>query len=228
MECFMRSIFSFFIYLGGLLLLSFQGMATHDNGEKQFCLRGLNPTILLEEKKSLDGVAQKLRSFTQGDAKNGFDVHAFNKAVVAPVLNDLLKIEKCHIHFESSDASLGDIKTTLLKHMADQKDLYGAQDQHVFSKSFNTLITYVQKSPVEPETQMNVPQVLTTLWKLMNVLETHDPSSKGSYRALLIYSISENSLAQGGCYAGYAGRLFQNYFNSLSQVLLLSEKAMDL
>jgi len=132
------------------------------------------------------------------------DVHRFNASVVKVHFPTLEEIEQ-RLLKAPSDTPFGHIQAEIEKTLGQRA--FAAALAGEVRAILPKMITYFG-TPVEPETGINVPALLSRVWHFTS----RDPRASEGRQLSLFISLAENINTQGGCYAGVAGRLFRDYY----------------
>lgn len=154
-------------------------------------------------------------SSLQYDDKN---VHAFNKAVVAPNLANLMEVgQRCLPSREDIPPA------TVFAQMREVLKTEG--DSGNTEKAIQVLEAHLAKTVVDGETGIHVPVLLSRVWDLAR----NNPNFRfaagighevrNSVQMIVHISMPEGLNTEGGCFPGYAGRFFRDYLTLLNAVL---------
>lgn len=82
-----------------------------------------------------------------------------------------------------------------------------------FENSVATLLVHLNNAKIDTETNLNVPVMISTCYALCKQLEEHSLYPNENCPGLtakqyFVYIINENISEKGGCFPGFAGRLF--------------------
>ncbi|MEN8237233.1 MAG: hypothetical protein ABFQ95_06825 [Pseudomonadota bacterium] len=148
----------------------------------------------------LYNVLEELKKIPQG--KN---VHQFNKTFVVKHREFILKCNQ----------DLGAKKTWKFNAIQQQIQRYidftGDGDFPKLKDAWQKLKGYLQKHPIDRETGLNVAEMLSQTWDLclrLNVMERQNQLF-GLNTGRFLAALSENIEENGGCFPGFAGRLFR-------------------
>ena len=132
------------------------------------------------------------------------DVHVFNKSNLTP--GDYVRSIMPHDHTTQENLSVTDIKNAFFSQPIKEIGLINSDLQKI-NLSFNALIAHTTKASIEmAETKLNVAQVFSRVWHLIDLEE--DLFEKESKLSALSLVMCDNA---GGCYQGYAGRIAHLY-----------------
>ena len=152
-------------------------------------------------------LGKRLSKFPQG-----MDVHQFNKAFAKEAYQKVYPIDKKTFR-SSVSLSVQKIQEEInLSYKIDEE--FKRQHQPHVTKIFAIISKIPSTQIVEPETQTNILQLLSRVWSLAQKIDQRfDPELKEFFhhRNLVLVSFADNIRQGGGCHAGIAGRLIQNY-----------------
>lgn len=168
--------------------------------------------VSLEDGRFLSDLAQ---SFLQFDDR---DVHAFNRAVVAPNLAKLMEVgQRCLPSREDIPPA------TVFAQMREVLKTEG--DSGNTEKAIQVLEAHLAKTVVDGETGIHVPTLLSRVWDLarnkpnFRFATAIDHEVRNSVQMIVHISMPEGLNTEGGCFPGYAGRFFRDYLTLLNAVL---------
>ncbi len=146
------------------------------------------------------------------------DVHAFNRAVVAPTLAKLMEVgQRCLPSREDISPA------TVFAQMREVLKTEG--DSGNTEKAIQVLEAHLAKTVVDGETVIHVPTLLSRVWDLAHNNPNFrfatgiDHEVRNSVQMIVHISMPEGLNTEGGCFPGYAGRFFRDYLTLLNAVL---------
>lgn len=147
------------------------------------------------------------------------DVHAFNAEIVRPHLAKTLEIGQRYL--PSREDIPAETVLTQMREVIGREGDFSGKDK----ESIRLLEEHLKKNAVDSETGIHVPSLLSRLWNLARN-NTSSRFSVGAGQAernavqmIVHISMPEGLETQGGCFPGYAGRLFRDYLTLLTSVL---------
>ncbi|MBL9029003.1 MAG: hypothetical protein JNK42_00825 [Caedimonas sp.] len=159
------------------------------------------------DRQKLVDLSKRLSKFPQGT-----DVHHFNKNFAKEAYQKVYSIDQ-KTFCSSSALSLLKIREEInLSYGMDEQ--FKRQHQTHIIKTFNIISKIPSAQTIEPETRTNLLQLLSRVWNLAQKIDQRfDPGMKQffHYRNLVLVGLADNISQGGGCHAGIAGRLIQNY-----------------
>ena len=194
--------------------LKFSQAAIQELIRKQQENRKLVPQKLMESLIQAKSTYNTLVQATQkGQAL--LDVHDFNKQFVIPNKQPILDINNALKLNQALTAQ------QVIDSMRSWKLTQGFPQ---FENAVATLLGHLTKAPLDAETGLNVPIMLSTCLSLCQQLEDTkyhlgENTPAMTSKQYFMYIINENIAEKGGCFPGFAGRLFAANIRFLCSLL---------
>lgn len=151
-------------------------------------------------------------------AHNDTDVHPYNLSVVRPHSAGLMEIGA-----RALNANANIPTATIFAEMRQVIARDGDRTNNA-EAAIGQLETHVSANPIDAETGIHVPHLLSSIWDLSRRFndeigfgDPQDASVTNGIQQMIVHgSMPEGLETDGGCYAGYAGRFFRDYLQLLN------------
>jgi len=182
----------------GLSLLE-KGKKNPENKQYQGRAQKVDFTITDKDIVFLKKVLDQFVKLSQG-----MNVHDFNKKIVAPYKTEVLAIGERLFPLSSRLTFI-----TLRKQIEEfSKTLSGNDLQKTLPRNLEKLAVHLKKSGIDPETGLNVVEMLQRGWALTDLRQNPFDS-----KLLFLSGLVEN--IDGGCFGGFGGRFLRDYLVQL-------------
>lgn len=149
------------------------------------------------------------------------NVHNFTQSSgMKEILPSFFAVDSLSDRTQDVETVLANIKKTLqdlIQKLAQSGETSPMKaKQNTLDAAFEKLLFEIKKKGnIEKETGAHVPELLSRIWTLMQVLEDDD---KASFLTNLCLTFCDNPETGRGCYGGFAGRLAVVYIDLMRKV----------